>query len=123
VREETDTIELLDDIRYYLSDRFRLRFEDVGFEDMMDESGEMIDADLAAAMAQQADISADATNGVSNQSQNGVQANGDGEVKDGEAVRTLDGAEAEDEFASDAINYQILQRKIDAMLDRLKLDA
>jgi ankyrin repeat/BTB/POZ domain-containing protein 1 len=52
-----------------------------------------------------------------------VQANGDGEVKDGEAVRTLDGAEAEDEFASDAINYQILQRKIDAMLDRLKLDA
>jgi hypothetical protein len=38
-------------------------------------------------------------------------------------VRTLDGAEAEDEFASDAINYQILQRKIDAMLDRLKLDA
>ncbi|CEI40613.1 hypothetical protein FVEN_g1583 [Fusarium venenatum] len=123
VREETDTIELLDDIRYYLGDRFRLRFEDVGFEDMMDESGDIIDADLAAAMAQQADISADATNGISNQSQNGVQENGDGEAKDGEAVRTLDGAEAEDEFASDAINYQILQRKIDAMLDRLKLDA
>jgi hypothetical protein len=123
VREETDTIELLDDIRYYLGDRFRLRFEDVGFEEMMDESGEIIDTDLAAAMAEQANISADATNGTSNQSQNGVQANGDGEAKDGEAVRTLDGAEAEDEFASDAINYQILQRKIDAMLDRLKLDA
>ncbi|KAM0506448.1 hypothetical protein ACHAP8_001488 [Fusarium lateritium] len=123
VREETDTIELLDDIRYYLGDRFRLRFEDVGFEDMMDESGDIIDADLAAAMAQQADISADATNGISNQSQNGVQENGDEEANDEEAVRTLDGAEAEDEFASDAINYQILQRKIDAMLDRLKLDA
>ncbi|RGP77678.1 bood poz containing [Fusarium longipes] len=123
VREETDTIELLDDIRYYLGDRFRLRFEDVGFEEMMDDSGEIIDTDLAAAMTEQASISADTTNGTSDQSQNGARANGDGEVKDGEAVRTLDGTEAEDEFASDAINYQILQRKIDAMLDRLKLDA
>ncbi|CAG7564829.1 unnamed protein product [Fusarium equiseti] len=123
VREETDTIELLDDIRYYLGDRFRLRFEDAGLEEMMDESGEIIDADLAAAMAQQADLSVDAKNDVPEQSQNGVQTNGNGETQDGEAVRTLDGAEAEDEFASDAINYQILQRKIDAMLDRLKLDA
>ncbi|RBR24015.1 uncharacterized protein FIESC28_03128 [Fusarium coffeatum] len=123
VREETDTIELLDDIRYYLGDRFRLRFEDAGLEEMMDESGEIIDTDLAAAMAQQADLSVDAKNDVPEQSQNGIQANGNGEPQDGEAVRTLDGAEAEDEFASDAINYQILQRKIDAMLDRLKLDA
>ncbi|KAF4444038.1 hypothetical protein F53441_11255 [Fusarium austroafricanum] len=109
VREETDTIELLDDIRYYLGDRFRYRFEDAGLEEMMDEAGE-IDAELAAAMAQQAETSTDTTSG-------------NGEAKDGEAVRTLDGAEAEDEFVSDAINYQILQRKIDAMLDRLKLDA
>lgn len=123
VREETDTIELLDDIRYYLGDRFRLRFEDAGLEEMMDESGEIIDTDLAAAMAQQADLSVDAKNDISEQRQNGIQANGNGEPQDGEAVRTLDGAEAEDEFASDAINYQILQRKIDAMLDRLKLDA
>ena len=123
VREETDTIELLDDIRYYLGDRFRLRFEDAGLEEMMDESGEIIDTDLAAAMAQQADLSVDAKNDVPEQRQNGIQANGNGEPQDGEAVRTLDGAEAEDEFASDAINYQILQRKIDAMLDRLKLDA
>ena len=36
-RQETDTIELLDDIRYYLSERFRLRFEDAGIEEMMDE--------------------------------------------------------------------------------------
>jgi hypothetical protein len=38
-------------------------------------------------------------------------------------VRTLDGEIAGDEFASDAINYQILLGKIDALLDRLKLDA
>lgn len=39
------------------------------------------------------------------------------------AVRTLDGELAGDELAADAMNYQILLRKIDALLDRLKLDA
>lgn len=38
-------------------------------------------------------------------------------------IRTLDGDIAGDEFASDAINYQVLLRKIDALLERLKLDA
>lgn len=38
-------------------------------------------------------------------------------------IRTLDGEIAGDEFASDAINYQILLNKIDRLLDRLKLDA
>lgn len=41
-REETDSIELLDDIRYYLSERFRLRFEDSGLEDVMDEEAAMM---------------------------------------------------------------------------------
>jgi hypothetical protein len=38
-------------------------------------------------------------------------------------VRTLNGDVVEDEFASDAVNYQILLEKIDRMLERLKLDA
>jgi ankyrin repeat/BTB/POZ domain-containing protein 1 len=38
-------------------------------------------------------------------------------------IRTLDGEIAGDEFASDAINYQVLLGKIDVLLDRLKLDA
>lgn len=38
-------------------------------------------------------------------------------------IRTLDGDIAGDEFASDAINYQVLLRKIDALLERLGLDA
>lgn len=122
VREETDTIELLDDIRYYLDDRFRYRFEDAGLEDMMDEEGE-ISAELAAAMAQQAEISTDAVGGVSADTKHTAKKDSNGQANGGGAVRTLDGAEAEDEFVSDAINYQILQRKIDAMLDRLKLDA
>ncbi|RSL45130.1 hypothetical protein CEP53_010911 [Fusarium sp. AF-6] len=123
-REETDTIELLDDIRYYLSDRFRLRFEDAGLDEMMDETGEL-DAELAAAMADQATISTGETNGTARQNgeTNGDAKEANGEAKTEGAVRTLDGEVAEDEFASDAINYQILLGKIDAMLDRLKLDA
>lgn len=42
---------------------------------------------------------------------------------EGGVVRTLDGEVAGDEFAQDAINYQILLGKIDHLLDNLKLDA
>jgi ankyrin repeat/BTB/POZ domain-containing protein 1 len=38
-------------------------------------------------------------------------------------IRTLDGGIAGDEFAQDAINYQILLGKIDSLLDKLALDA
>lgn len=41
----------------------------------------------------------------------------------GGVVRTLDGDLAGDEFASDAINYQILLGRIDVLLERLRLDA
>ncbi|PNP58852.1 hypothetical protein THARTR1_01100 [Trichoderma harzianum] len=129
-REETDTIELLDDIRYYLSERFRLRFEDAGLEEMMDEDGEMSaqmvaalangSADAVAAAVAQLDLKTESESSEAN----GVKKSGNGEAEGGnEAVRTLDGETAEDEFASDAINYQILLQKIDAMLERLKLDA
>lgn len=37
-RQETDTIEILDDIRYYLSERFRLRFEDIGFDEAVEQT-------------------------------------------------------------------------------------
>lgn len=143
-REETDTIELLDDIRYYLSERFRLRFEDAGLEEMMDEDGEIsaqmvaalangsadvVDGTVAAAAAAVAelDLKESEANGVKKGESievNGAKKSENGEVEGGnEAVRTLDGETAEDEFASDAINYQILLQKIDAMLERLKLDA
>ncbi|KAM3564227.1 hypothetical protein MY1884_000849 [Beauveria asiatica] len=102
-REETDTIELLDDIRYYLSERFRLRFEDACLDDILQGDGDMaaaaVDDDAEAPSG--AVASAPATNGV----------------------RTLDGEAAEDEFVSDAVNYQVLLGKIDSMLERLHLDA
>lgn len=38
-------------------------------------------------------------------------------------IRTLDGEIAGDEFAQDALNYQILLGKIDTLLEGLDLDA
>ncbi|KAK3186119.1 hypothetical protein K4F52_005109 [Lecanicillium sp. MT-2017a] len=136
-REETDTIELLDDIRYYLSERFRLRFEDAGLEDIMDEAGEM-SAEVVAAELVAADGAAGPdekekvdTNGhdvrdIDTTTTTTTQAAVEKEMEPFEqtgVMRTLDGEAAEDEFASDAINYQLLLGKIDAMLDGLKLDA
>lgn len=130
-RQETDTIELLDDIRYYLSERFRLRFEDAGLDEMLDEEGE-IDATLAESLAnahitneetaskdttdkvpEQNSTPAPQTNGITNGTTDGVNG----------VVRTLDGELVDDEFSQDAINYQILLQKIDGMLKKLKLDA
>lgn len=116
-REETDTIELLDDIRYYLSERFRLRFEDTGLDEVMDGNGE---------------ISAQAAATIADAAATGNQANGavdhgpgaEGQAQDAVGPATVEGSDTDDdEFASDAINYQILLGKIDSMLDRLKLDA
>ncbi|KAI1854231.1 hypothetical protein JX266_001372 [Neoarthrinium moseri] len=123
-REETDTIELLDDIRYYLSERFRLRFEDAGLDEMLDEEGE-IDPALAEAIAgtEGLDINgAEEKPEVKGDVNPAVEAPAEAEGING-VVRTLDGEMVEDEFSSDAVNYQILLQKIDGMLDKLKLDA
>lgn len=113
-RQETDTIELLDDIRYYLSERFRLRFEDVGWDEVIDEDGE-IKAEAAQGLAAAAEQRIAA-----------AESNGNLEVAVGQTtgfVRTLDGKEVSDEFDLDAQNYQILLGKIDTILEKLKLDA
>lgn len=142
-RQETDSIELLDEygsfnsqnlrscadncfsIRYYLSERFRLRFEDSGLEEIMDENGE-INSEAAQAISR----AAAPPDEVIDMNSGRDQANGEKEAQDpasnpfmnGE-IRTLDGDIAGDEFAADAINYQVLLGKIDRLLERLKLDA
>jgi ankyrin repeat and BTB/POZ domain-containing protein 1 len=126
-------------IRYYLSERFRLRFEDSGLEEMMDENGE-ISAEAAQAISNSAAAATAASNkDFAATTDEAIDVSGSGERKaehgksadldpsldpfmNGE-IRTLDGDIAGDEFASDAINYQILLRKIDMLLERLKLDA
>ncbi|KAH8180171.1 BTB/POZ domain-containing protein [Sarocladium implicatum] len=135
-RQETDTIELLDDIRYYLSERFRLRFEDAGLEEIMDEEGEL-NAEAAASLADAAAAAAvangagdaekqahDTTGSQADQaSKTATKPEEVGQQEQNGAVVTLDGDRVEDEFESDAMNYQILLGKIDVMLERLKLDA
>lgn len=122
-REETDTIELLDDIRYYLSERFRLRFEDAGLDEMlMGDRGEV--SAEAAASAERTRRSEEMLNGRGGDEARPTMACDEGGGTTGDAaVLTLDGKPAEDEFVSDAINYQLLLQKIDAMLERLRLDA
>ncbi|EGZ77455.1 hypothetical protein NEUTE2DRAFT_100382 [Neurospora tetrasperma FGSC 2509] len=127
-REETDTIELLDDIRYYLGERFRFRFEGDGIEEMLNEEGE-IDAAQVEDLALQAEDGeirleqpSDGEREVGGEKV-GKSTERDGEEEGGGGLRTLDGKFVEDEFVSDAVNYQILLEKIDKMLDRLKLGA
>ncbi|KAI9056044.1 hypothetical protein LZ554_000975 [Drepanopeziza brunnea f. sp. 'monogermtubi'] len=113
-RQETDTIELLDDIRHYLNDRFRLRFEDSGLEAMLSEEENQEGGVQAGSDDEGLDRStvqeSNAPDSVSKPFPNGQ-------------IRTLDGEVAGDEFAADAINYQVLLEKIDRLLDKLKLDA
>lgn len=127
-REETDTIELLDDIRYYLGERFRLRFEDADLEGILSETDET-DAAIAEALSSQLQV-VDGNSEAQPPLESERTATGSPQqalkvsdaVDDG-GVRTLDGELAEDEFASDAINYRVLLEKIDIMLEKLKLDA
>ncbi|CAK1355470.1 unnamed protein product [Cercospora beticola] len=112
-REETDTVELIDDIRYYLSERFRLRFEDTGFDETFDESP----ADDLREGIEKLHID----EGVDVDTP--VQAGQSAENMEGQVViRTLDGEIAGDEFAQDAMNYQILLGKIDTLMENLGLD-
>lgn len=112
-RQETDTVELIDDIRYYLSERFRLRFEDSGLDEMMDED--------AASKATQDGL-------VNSMDQLDLDARDDKTVAAEQQVATgmivnLDGEAVGDEFLQDAMNYQILLGKIDTLLEKLNLDA
>jgi hypothetical protein len=117
-RQETDTVELVDDIRFYLSERFRLRFEDSGLDEMMDEN-----AALNASQGDIVDAMGDFALEDKIQAQEGVvQAAVEQQMAAG-VIRNLDGEEVGDEFAQDAMNYQILLGKIDTLLERLNLDA
>ncbi|KAL8908541.1 MAG: hypothetical protein Q9207_000751 [Kuettlingeria erythrocarpa] len=126
-RHETDSIELLDDIRYYLSERFRLRFEEMGMEEMMDEEGG--EDEGAAGQQGREGLLKHGVRGLRLDGPTVDKSEGEGEDKEDDvpemsgAIRLLDGEIAGDEFAGDAINYQILLGKIDDLLDRLKLDA
>ncbi|KAN0067102.1 hypothetical protein V8E54_014749 [Elaphomyces granulatus] len=130
-RQQTDSIELLDDIRFYLSERFRLRFDDTGLVDLLTGN-----APKREANANETKIATDSTEATGRPA---LADNGGADVErtiaaeassassqlqdHGPAIRTLGDEVASDEFASDAINYQLLMEKLDKLLERLDLEA
>jgi len=114
-RQETDTIELLDDIRHYLDERFRLRFEEAGLEDLLDEDADVDRPDDQANSQREGNDIGGTRNGEDDAPP--VTLSGD------TAVTTLEGEVVEDEFDLEAMNYRILLQKIDVLLEDLKLDA
>lgn len=119
-RQETDSIELLDDIRFYLNERFRLRFDDAGLDEMMEEQAPNANGEKPESAEDMVQI----TEGVEgldvSQATKSSTVPASGHVRE---IRTLDGAVAEDEFSEDAMNYQILMEKLDTLLENLNLDA
>lgn len=128
LRQETDTVEIVDDIRYYLSERFRLRFEDSGLGEMMDEEageeseredggGDGVDGVDGGEVGKEEEDEGYAGSPEHAETAPDLEAHAEG------VVRTLDGEIAGDEFAQDAMNYQILLGKIDRLLEELTLEA
>lgn len=127
-RQETDSIELLDDIRFYLGERFRLRFDDAGIDEMMEPTqpvadGAEVNGDVekvtegVEAIQLSKEGSEDRTSVAIPPEQAALKA------QEQPLIHTLDGEVAVDEFDQDAINYQILMEKLDKILENLNLDA
>ncbi|CEJ59696.1 Putative Ankyrin repeat and BTB/POZ domain protein [Penicillium brasilianum] len=124
-RQETDSIELLDDIRFYLNERFRLRFDDAGLDELMEEQPPPANGDGTAQGDDMEKIieGVEAINVANSTPVIVPEATSQQPYGYTREIRTLDGALVEDEFDEDAMNYQILLEKLDALLERLNLDA
>ena len=127
-RQETDSIELLDDIRFYLSERFRLRFDDAGIDEMMeptqpvaDGAGVNGDVEKVTEGVEKIQISEEGSGDRTSVTVRSLRA--DAKAQEQPLIHTLDGEIAVDEFDQDAINYQILMEKLDRILENLNLDA
>lgn len=131
-RQETDSIELLDDIRFYLGERFRLRFDDAGLEEMMEEEQaqqHITDAAAAVEGVEKVTHGIEAIDLAGKGPVDGVKHADDTdrpsrkEQDHRHVIRNLNGEIAVDEFDKDAMNYQILMDKLDRILERLDLEA
>ncbi|KAG5934052.1 hypothetical protein E4U53_000779 [Claviceps sorghi] len=119
-REETDSIELLDDIRHYLSERFRLRFADTQLDRIM-----MTDDDAHdGAVVKDGGAEPEPADGPGEEAGGHVAALAEAMPRSSQGMqREADETPEEDAFASDAVHHQLLLDKIDAMLETLKLSA
>lgn len=116
-RQETDSIEMLDDIRFYLGERFRLRFNEAGLDEMMDEDVPSDDSDAD----EQSEVDTQLTEGV--KTLEIAKETTDFPQEEQPEIRALDGALVVDEFSEDAMNYEILLEKLDDLLESLNLEA
>lgn len=117
-RQETDSIEVIDDIRHYLSERFRLRFEGEGIAELLDEEAQrlaIVEESVREKMNDHEKETTDTSVIIDDSTIKNPMLN--------DGIRTLDGAFVSDEFESDALNYQLLLGKIEVLLERLDLDA
>ncbi|KAL1965181.1 hypothetical protein VTN77DRAFT_5935 [Rasamsonia byssochlamydoides] len=124
-REETDSIELLDDIRFYLSERFRMRFDDTGLVEMLTANApKNWHAKAKEETAANGEAKKEEEKAAGEVVRQAVAPEAAAPVPEhGPVIRTLDGEVVQDEFDSDAINYQILMDKLDRLLEKLNLDA
>lgn len=113
-RQETDTIELIDDIRYYLDQRFRMRMDDLAAEEMYDE--EAIPPLLTKEKDGKEGDSKD-TDGITDEAKLP-----DGESKYSTQVWTEEEIQA-DFMRAEALKFDELLGRIDLLLEKLKLDA
>ena len=130
-RQQVDSIELIDDIRFYLNERFRLRFDDAGLDEMMDDQAV---ANAAEEENPESEDVSKITDGVEALDVKPAQANGTAQAPhvasdkhevagNAREIRTLDGVVVEDEFDEDAMNYQILMDKLEDLLETLNYEA
>ncbi|KAI9044955.1 ankyrin repeat and BTB/POZ domain protein [Aspergillus affinis] len=131
-RQETDSIELLDDIRFYLGERFRLRFDDAGLEEMMEEETRQQQekedhddhVDKAVNAIENGTAELELENKHNAQSAETTPEQLDQDKSDhAPVIKTLDGQVVDDEFSKDAMDYEILLDKLDKILEDLDLDA
>lgn len=116
-------------LRYYLSERFRLRFEDAGLQNMMGENPAVAighgkaESDSNREGPHVANDTINSTDTIKTEATDGPRSDGN-ELLFGELHERNDEEETEgDEFRGDAIKYHVLLGKIDALLERLNLDA
>lgn len=110
-------------IRYYLSERFRLRFEDAGLDEMLEEGAQPGGIPATTTTGGEAEDTVQRADEAHASSTPVTTDRLDEPFHEAGVIRTLDGEEAGDEFAQDALNYQILLGKIDTLLEDLRLDA
>ena len=122
-RQATDSIVLIDEIRYFLSERFRLRFEGDGIEEMLGEEAEQgIEQNGSSGTATETNRNQDVVKDEVGKGSDGESFSADYNPFLSGHSRTLDGDIAGDEFERDAYNYELLLGKIETLLANLKLD-